>query len=110
MKTDELKNQLQLKGLLSVHVGPSVKKYVAGTSVYANNVWENMVDVFGIYQGNDGRYCFFITDSERGIPEYSAVFATEDEACDALIEKMERTERIYQKTDKWALLNGHDHL
>lgn len=97
MKTDELKNQLQRKGLLSVHVGPSIKKYAAGTSVYAS-VWENMVDVFGIYQGNDGRYCFFITDSERGIPEYSAVFATEDEACDALVRKMERAERIYRKS------------
>lgn len=98
MRIDELKNQLQLKGLLNVHVGSSTKKYVIGTSVYANNAWENMVDVFGIYQGNDGRYCFFITDSERGIPEYSAVFATEDEACDALIKKMERAERIYQKS------------
>ena len=98
MSIDELKNQLQLKGLLSVHVGPSVKKYVAGTSVYANNVWENMVDVFGIYQGKGGKYCFFITDSERGIPEYSAVFATENEACDALIRKMECAERIYRKS------------
>lgn len=97
MKTDELKNQLQRKGLLSVHVGPSVKKYVAGTSVYVNNAWENMIDVFGIYQGKDGRYCFFITDSERGIPEYSAVFATKNEACDALIRKMERAERTYQR-------------
>lgn len=98
MRIDELENQLRLKGLLNVHMGPSVKKYVAWTSVYANNVWENMVDVFGIYQGNDGRYCFFITDSERGIPEYSAVFATEDEACDALIRKMECAERIYRKS------------
>ena len=95
MRIDELENQLQRKGLLSVHVGSSTKKYAAGTSVYANNVWENMVDVFGICQGKDGRYCFFITDSDRGIPEYSAVFGTEDEACEALIKKMERAQNMH---------------
>ncbi|MCR5837053.1 MAG: hypothetical protein K6G88_11150 [Lachnospiraceae bacterium] len=84
MRLIALKNQLQIEGLLNVHVGSGIKKYVLGESVYSNNVWENMINVFGIYQGNDGRFCFFITDSERGIPEYSAVFATEEEACDAL--------------------------
>ena len=80
MKLVELKNQLQAEGLLNVHVGSSVKQYVQGNNLYVNNSWENMIDVFGIYQGNDGRYCFFITDSERGIPEYSAVFSSEEEA------------------------------
>ena len=58
-------------------------------------MWENMTDVFGIYQGPDGRYCFFITDSERGIPEYSAVFETEEGACEALVKKIKRSEKKY---------------
>lgn len=62
-----------------------------------NNKWSNAIDVFGIYQEEDGRYCFFITDSERGISEYSVVFATENDACEALIKKISRAERIYQK-------------
>lgn len=97
MKLIELGDHLQKEGLLDVHVGYDLKKYVPGIYVFANNMWRNMINVFGIYQGVDGKYCFFITDSERGIPEYSAVFATEDEACEALVKKMARSERIFQK-------------
>ena len=46
------------------------------------------MDAFGICKGEDGRYCFFITESERGIPLYTDVFTTESEACDALIKKI----------------------
>lgn len=97
MKLIELNDYLQKEGLLDVHVGYDLKKYVPGSYVFADNTWSNMIDVFGIYQGIDGRYCFFITDSERGIPEYSEPFETEDEACEALIKKMARLERIFQK-------------
>lgn len=94
----DLKAQLKNDGLLTAHVGINIKKFIVGENVFKNNKWNNAIDVFGIYQGKDGRYCFFITDSEKGIPEYSAVFATESEACDALIKKISRSERIYQKS------------
>lgn len=94
----DLKAQLKNDGLLTAHVGMNIKKFIVGENVFKNNKWNNAIDVFGIYQGKDGRYCFFITDSEKGIPEYSAVFTTESEACDALIKKISRSERIYQKS------------
>lgn len=97
MKLIELDDHLLEKGLLDVHVGYELKKYVPGSHVFINNEWENIVDAFGIYQGPDGKYCFFITDSERGIPEYSVVFETEEEACEALVKKITRSERIFQK-------------
>ena len=100
MKISELEKYLNSEGLISVHVGNSVKQFVDGEKVFKNNAWENMVDVFGIYKGQDGRYCFFITDSERGIPEYSAVFAKEEEACEALSTKIVRAERIYLRNRK----------
>ena len=86
--------------MLKAHFGASVKMYVSGEKVFQNGSWKNLTDVFGIYKRNDGQYCFFITDSERGIPEYTAVFETEEEACDALLKKIERAERIFQKKAK----------
>lgn len=93
----ELEKKLHFEDLNTAHVGESVKQFVKGEKVFVNNAWENMVDVFGVYSDQDGRYCFFITDSERGIPEYSAVFNTEEEACEALYTKIARAERIYLK-------------
>ena len=95
MRLSELSLYLQKEGLLAVHFENNLKRYVPGSRVFKDYSWENMRDVFGVYQGHDGRYCVFITDSERGIPEYSVVVETEEEACDALIQKIERVERIY---------------
>ena len=100
LKIIELDAYLQREGLLDAHVGYAIKKYVPATHVFINNMWENMIDVFGIYQGSDGRYCFFITDSERGIPEYSVVFETEEEACEALVKKIAISERIFQNNNR----------
>lgn len=55
-----------------------------------------MINVFGIYKATDDLYCFFITDNERGIPEYSMLFDKEEDACDALIKKMKRLQRIHE--------------
>ena len=98
MQISELEEQLYTEGLLSAHVGENVKKFVLGEKVFSNNRWKNLIDVFGIYKGGDGRFCFFITDSERGVPEYTDVFLTEGEACEALLKKIARAERIYQKS------------
>jgi len=58
LKSIELDAYLQREGLLDAHVGDDLKKYVPGSHVFINNMWKNMIDVFGIYQGSDGRYCF----------------------------------------------------
>ena len=100
LKVDEMETYLQEKGLLSVHMGTEMKTYASGEKVYRNGSWENMTNVFGIYKGPDGRYCFFITDAERGIPEYSGVFEKEEQACEALLRQIERSERIYAKSAK----------
>jgi hypothetical protein len=41
-----------------------------------------------------------ITDNERGIPNYGNIYDTENEACDALLKKISRSKRIYQKNDR----------
>jgi hypothetical protein len=49
---------------------------------------------------SNGIFRFFITDNERGIPEYGNVYDTEDETCDALLKKISRSEKIYQKSNR----------
>ena len=97
MSIVDLKEQLKKDGLLEAHVGMSKKQFVQGEMVFKNNKWENAVDVYGIYCGEDGRFCFFITDSERGIPEYSAVFVTENDACESLIKKYHEQREFIKK-------------
>ena len=97
MLINELEAQLAQEGLFMAHVGMSIKKYVRGDLVYKDSQWDNCVDVYGIFKGEDGRYCIFITDSERGIPQYRRVFSTESEACQALKRKISLEERIYQE-------------
>ena len=57
MMINDIKPHLQAKGLLTVCIGGSKKTYISGTKVF-NGLWKNMTDVFGIYKGNDGKYCF----------------------------------------------------
>ena len=97
MTIEELKDKLEKEGLLNVYIGKSMKQFVTSESVYTNNKWKNMADVFGVYQTQDGEYCFFITDSEKGIPEFTVVCTSEKDACDALMEKISRAERIHKK-------------
>ncbi len=96
MNITDLVNALNKEKLVEAHVGTSIKTYVSEDAVIKNGSWKNLTDVYGIYKVNENKYCFFITDSERGIPEYSAVFDSEASACDALIEKISRCERIYK--------------
>ena len=98
MSIDELTDYLQRQDMVSVRIRNSVKRFVLGDAVYKNGKWNNATDVFGIYQGEDGQYCFFVSDSERGIPDYSVVCQSESEACDALIAKISRAKRIHQKS------------
>lgn len=97
MQISELESKLQIEGLTYAHVDGILKHYISGEKVYSDNKWKNHINVFGIYRGQDGVFCFFITDSERGIREYSDIFSTEEEACEALLIHMAMSERIYQK-------------
>jgi hypothetical protein len=99
MNIAEMEQILKEKGLLKAHINGSIKRYVTGDRVWKDNHWHNAIDVFGIYKGKDSRFRFFITDNERGIPERSAVYATENEVCDALLERISLAERIYQKNN-----------
>ena len=96
MNIKEMEKKLEEDGMLKVHVDGVIKKYVSGDYVYKNGAWKNQVDVFGIYSDEDGTYGFFITDSERGIGKYGRDYETEEEACEALIERMYLEEDIYQ--------------
>ena len=82
--------------LLSVNVSGSVKEYVYGEYFFDKSYFGNRINRFGIYRRQDGNYCFFITDSERGVFDFSKVCKTE-EACEALMTTMSRYDRIYKK-------------
>ena len=98
MKVNELENKLRELNLLNVHVRGRIKEYIDGAKIYYDNEVHNCIDVFGIYKSSDGKYCFFITESERGgILDYLDICETEEEACDKLLDVMSRKERIYQK-------------
>ena len=100
MKINEMKTQLEEENLLTVHVDSCVKAYVPGELVFQDGKWKNMMNVFGVYKGQNDKYCFFITDGEKGIPEYTAVFNSEDEVCNALLEKIRRIDRMNKKNAK----------
>lgn len=95
MKIVELEYLLKNNGSLKIHVNNAEKTYVRGNDVYKNGKWHNLVDVFGVYQFDDGKYCYFITDSQRGIPELIDVFDSEEEACEELLKIIADKEYIY---------------
>ena len=101
MNISELEETLKKEDLLKVHMDGTVKEYVKGEVVYDNDGWNNYTDVFGIHQLEDGRFRFFITDSERGIPEQGRVVSTEEEACEMLLERIRRKESIYKESLVW---------
>ena len=86
MYINDMEKALKEKNLLVVHYQGTAKHYINGQSLFANGHFINRKDVFGIYQNDDGKYYFFITDSERGIPFYGNEYATENDACQALID------------------------
>lgn len=87
MKIDELKSFLEKEGLLKMNYLGRTKFYTPGDFIYNNGQWNNIPDMFGIYKVNGtDEYRFFITDSERGISCYSRVAATEEEACEYLLD------------------------
>ena len=99
MTITELEKYLSEKELLSVNVSGSVKEYIYGEYFFDKSYFGNRIDRFGIYRRKDGNYCFFITDSERGVFDFSKVCKTEEEACEALITTMSRCGRLYKENN-----------
>lgn len=98
MNKNDLENKLKSEGLLSVFTNGLQKKYIDGETLLKNGIVLNAVNVFGIFKiFETNEYKIFITDDERGIPYYSARFGSEEEACNALYEKIARLKRIHDK-------------
>ena len=97
MSINEMKTRLEQEGLLKAHVGTSLKSYISGEDILVNNELDNVVDVFGIYK-EDEEFVVFITDSERGIPQYIDYFSTESEACEELLDIISSYEKIYKES------------
>ena len=103
MRIADLKGYLTEEGLISVHFDGCVKSYISGDAVFQNGSWvTNEPDVFGIYS-DERVFCFFITDSERGVVIYSDVYEKEEDACEALLTKIKRNEKIYGNGRKIAV-------
>lgn len=55
------------------------------------------VNIFSCYYDDSTKEAvIFITDDERGIPEYSRIFDNVERAHDELYKKISRMERIYK--------------
>ncbi len=93
----DLEDLLKKEGMLKVYDGTAFKKYLHGDGIYEDGVFHNVVDSYGIYKGQEGKYCFFITDSERGIPQYLDVLDSESEACEALYEMISLFKKAYRE-------------
>ena len=98
MQISELEEILKKENLLNVHIDGCVKQYVKEDDY--DKEW-NKVDVYGIFREENGTYCVFITDSERGIADFSDIYDTEDEACESLLKIIRREDRIYKKSLEW---------
>ena len=98
MNIAEMERKLQEDGMLKAHVSGVIKNYSVAEELSINGEFNNCINAYGIYKSKTGRFCFVVTESERGgIVEYSSVCDTEEEACEELIDFMYTEERIYQK-------------
>ena len=96
MNKIELEKKLISENLKAVVVNRAMKYYIDGDKLIKNGDWTNATDVFGIYNMKN-IFVFFITDSERGLPNYSKKFSNESDACDALYEYVTLLKRIHGK-------------
>ena len=97
MNKFELESRLAEENLLKVYDRDGIlKQYVDESKIVFDGKWGNMINVFGFFKGKEN-YVVFITDNERGIPYYTSRFSCEEEACDALYEKIARLKRIHDK-------------
>lgn len=96
MNIHEMEEVLKKKGLLTAHYNGVLKEYVTGTVIFKDGKWKNLKDVFGIYKDKNGKYIFFITDSERGIITFRYKLDSEEVACNTLLEFIALSERVYQ--------------
>lgn len=97
MKINELRQKLENENLLTIHTEDGEKQYINGEQVWSDGNWHNAINAFGIYEDSDGKFCLFITDSERGIPMYTLICDSEESACDEILEEIELREYVYKK-------------
>lgn len=97
MNKCELKEKLNKDNLLTVVDRDGARKnYIDGEKLIENGLRQNAVNVFGVYKdGNE--YIAFVTDNERGLPNYIEICQSEEDACKALYERIDTLNYIYIK-------------
>ena len=91
----ELEKRLADEGLLTIFdTDDSQKVYIDGNKLIKNGVRQNAINVFGVYNDSTG-FIAFVTDCERGLPNYIEPFDTEHGACDALYSRITLVNSIY---------------
>lgn len=72
----------------------SRKRYLGRIELPKDKSWENVVDAFGYYEGPNGKYTVFVTDSERGLVSHKIKCDSEEEAVEKLLEFVNREKYI----------------
>lgn len=75
------------------------KKYIGLVDLSPDGKWKNVTDACGYYRKDDGGYCAFITEHERGIPNRTTHCATEEEAQKQLVDWMNAHNLINLRED-----------
>jgi hypothetical protein len=100
MNKIELESKLQAEGLMFVYDRGSKKQYINGNNIFKNGVFHNCPNVFGIYEWDANNFVCFITDDERGIPYYTDIHKTIEDACMALYDWVKNLHYIHNKNNK----------
>jgi hypothetical protein len=99
MTRQEFEAKINAEGLIVVYDEGIKKIYSDYHNVYNDRgEWvKNEINIYGCYEGKaNSESAIFITDNERGIPNYIDTFNTVEEAYDALYKKIARLNRIYK--------------
>ena len=95
----EFETKIKQEKLVQIHDGDNVKTYIEGEKIYnKEGDWvNNEVDVYGcFYNANTKEAVVFITDSEKGMPNYMEVFDKIEDAYDDLFNMIKLMEDIYR--------------
>ena len=84
MNKQELEDKLREEGLLVFLGDDGYKEYVDGNDVFYEGAFHNETNIFGVYKESETRYAAFVTDAERGFPDFRSFKKTEEEACNYL--------------------------
>ena len=84
MNKIELEKKLRDENLLVFIGDDGHKVYVDGNKVFYDGIFHNESNIFGVYKETDTRYAAFVTDAERGFPNFRSFKKTEEDACNYL--------------------------